>query len=82
MHCRKLFSPLFDKYKVDVVISGHVHRYGIHRANEAHAYPIVIGGGPLENERSLITLNASSRQLNVTLIREDGTVVGQVNVEK
>lgn len=41
MHCRELFAPLFEKYKVDLVISGHTHRYGIHQANNEHSFPIV-----------------------------------------
>src|SRR5690625_1104266 len=29
LHCRKLFAPLFDYYKVDLCIHGFTHRYGI-----------------------------------------------------
>src|SRR5690606_19945062 len=81
MHCRKLFAPLFEKYKVDVVISGHTHRYGIHQPNKDHSFPIVIGGGPKHGQRTLINLVATRSKLDISMLGEDGMVVGKLEIE-
>ncbi len=61
MHCRELFNPVFNKYRVDMVISGHTHKHGVHPpVKEQHRYPIIIGGGPKEGQRTLIKLQADA----------------------
>ena len=82
MHCRKLFSPLFEKYKVDMVISGHTHEYGIHGPNDDHSYPIIIGGGPQEGKRTLIRLDASLNKLEVVMTADNNLVVGEYSVKR
>lgn len=81
MHCRQLFSPLFDKYGVDLVISGHTHTYGVHPPVKGeHSYPIIIGGGPKDGKRTIIKVNATQQQLNVKMIRDDGAEVGSYRI--
>jgi predicted phosphodiesterase len=81
MHCRELFSPLFDKYKVDIVISGHTHTYGVHPPVAGqHNYPLIIGGGPNEGKRTLIRVNAGQQKLSLQMLKDDGTEVGQYEV--
>ena len=82
LHNRELFAPLFAKGKVDLVISGHTHRYGVHNPDTTHPYPIVIGGGPLEGNRTLMKLHANARELNLRMIRDDGEEVGKYTVRK
>ncbi|MDT7828269.1 metallophosphoesterase family protein [Pricia sp. S334] len=81
LHCRKLFHPLFERYNVDMVISGHTHRYGVHPPSDAHTYPVIIGGGPKTGNRTLIQFKADEEQLNVKMIRDDGLVVGEYSVD-
>jgi predicted phosphodiesterase len=81
IHCRDLFSPLFDKYKVDLMVSGHTHRYGVHPPTEEHSYPIVIGGGPQDGNRTLIKVKADEKNLKVTMLKDDGTEVGEYLVQ-
>lgn len=77
LHCRSLFSPLFDKYKIDLVIAGHTHRYGVHKpATGNHSYPIIIGGGPREGSRTLIKVKADQRNLKLQMLGDNGTEVG------
>ncbi len=81
LHCRELFSPLFDKYKVDLVIAGHTHKYGIHPPVKGqHNYPIVIGGGPKEGKRTLIKVRATEEALNLQMLRDDGEQVGTYTI--
>ena len=77
MHCRKLFSPIFDKYKVDLVISGHTHKYGVHLPCEEHSYPIIIGGGPKTGTRTITNLQANQDKLEIEMIDDNGIKVGE-----
>lgn len=81
LHCRKLFHPIFEKNKVDMVISGHTHRYGVHPPSEEHSYPIIIGGGPKTGNRTIIQLKADALHLTINMIRDDGLKVGEYTVD-
>jgi predicted phosphodiesterase len=81
MHCRELFSPLFDRYKVDLVIAGHTHKHGIHPPVKGqHNYPIIIGGGPKDGKRTLIKVSADSKQLLVKMLGDDGAELGEYKI--
>lgn len=83
VHCRELFAPLFNKYKIDLFIAGHTHKYGIFDpVKGAHNYPIIIGGGPKQGNRTLIKIKANKQQINLQLIRDDGNEVGSYLVKK
>ena len=82
MHCREVFGPVLNKAKIDLQISGHTHRYMTHDADATHNFPIVIGGGPLEGKRTLIKLHATSKELNLKMVRDDGEVVGKYVIPK
>ncbi|WP_447642142.1 MULTISPECIES: metallophosphoesterase family protein [Chitinophagaceae] len=81
MHCRQLFDPLFNEGKVDLVVCGHTHVYGIHPADGNHRYPIVIGGGPLQGKRTIITMNADRQQLLLNMFGDDGSKVGELKIK-
>ena len=81
LHCRKLFSPLFDKYKIDLLICGHTHTHGVHPPVAGkHHYPIIIGGGPTAGKRTLIKVHADQQQLNIRMLKDDGSEVGTYSV--
>lgn len=81
VHSRELFSPLFEKYNVDLVICGHTHVYGVHPpVSGKHAYPIIIGGGPGPGTRTLMKIKANSQQLAVHMLDDAGKEVGQYTV--
>jgi predicted phosphodiesterase len=83
MHCRELFNPLFNKYRIDMCISGHTHKYGVHPpVKEQHSYPVIIGGGPNEGARTLIKLQADAGNLRLTMLDDTGKEVGNYTVAK
>ncbi|MCH5596880.1 purple acid phosphatase family protein [Niabella ginsengisoli] len=83
MHCRELFAPLFDKYKVDIVLCGHTHKYGVFAPEKGkHNYPIIIGGGPQEGRRTIMKVKANQQELNLKMIKDDGTEVGSYLVKR
>ncbi|MCC9167916.1 metallophosphoesterase family protein [Pontibacter sp. XAAS-A31] len=79
-HCRQLFHPLFEKHKIDMVISGHTHRYGVHPPDKDHSYPIIIGGGPKEGNRTLIQLQANRQHLKINMMKDSGETVGTYRI--
>ncbi|HTG55854.1 MAG TPA: metallophosphoesterase family protein [Niabella sp.] len=83
LHCRELFAPLFDKYKVDMVISGHTHKFGVFPPEKGkHNYPIIIGGGPKDGNRTLIKVKAALHELSLKMLKDDGSEVGSYLVKR
>lgn len=82
LHCRELFTPLFNRYKVDLVISGHTHKHGVYPPNEQHQYPLVIGGGPKPGTRTLIKVKANSKELKLQMLNDSGKQVGEYIVKR
>ncbi|MDR3246431.1 MAG: metallophosphoesterase family protein [Prevotellaceae bacterium] len=81
MHCRELFSPIFNKYKIDIFIAGHTHRYGIFEpSKDEHNFPVIIGGGPADGKRTLIKLNVTDKNLYVKMIKDSGEIVGEYKI--
>ncbi|GGW46004.1 FN3 domain-containing metallophosphoesterase family protein [Arenibacter certesii] len=80
-HLRALFASEFNKTGIDICISGHTHKYGIHKPVKGkHNYPIIIGGGPIEGNRTIISVKANSSSLSLNMVRDDGTEVGSVEI--
>lgn len=82
-HCTKLFEPLMNRGKVDLVLSGHTHRYKIHPpAKSMNNYPIIIGGGPKDGNRTLTKIKATNKQIQVSMLDDSGKEVGSYLVAK
>lgn len=83
LHCTELFEPLMNRGKVDLVLSGHTHKYKIHPPDKKlNNYPIIIGGGPKDGNRTLTKIKASSKQIQVSMIDDSGKEVGSYVVAK
>lgn len=82
MHCREVFGPLFNKYKIDLLICGHTHRYGTFDPIPGqHNFPMVIGGGPKEGTRTLIKLKADKNKLILSMLKDSGEEVGRYELK-
>lgn len=75
LHNRQVFHPILQKAEIDAVISGHTHRYGFYDKDEEHNYPIFIGGGPKKGNRTIIEVKANLEYLSIKMIRDDGSIV-------
>ncbi|WP_313188691.1 metallophosphoesterase family protein [Sphingobacterium siyangense] len=73
---RACFHPLFQKYKIDAMISGHTHQYGYYPADKDHNYSVFIGGGPKVGKRTIIDVAGNNKSLNIRMTRDDGTELG------
>jgi predicted phosphodiesterase len=78
-HCedgRAKWHDLLVKGKVDLVISGHTHRFAYHAPEPGRPYGQLIGGGPQVAVATLIRGRADTNGLKVTMQKLDGTEVG------
>ncbi|MBB2147571.1 metallophosphoesterase [Pedobacter gandavensis] len=77
VHCTELFEPLMNRGKVDLVLSGHTHKYKVHQPDKkANQYPIIIGGGPKDGSRTLTKIKANKKQIQVSMVDDSGQEVG------
>lgn len=76
MHCTKLFDPLLEQGKVDLVLSGHTHEYKLHEPKKGqNAYPLIIGGGPRDGNRTLTKITADKSKIQVNMLDDTGKEV-------
>lgn len=81
LHCRQVWGPILNKAKIDLLISGHTHVYGIHPAVAGeHNYPIVIGGGPKDTKRTIIKVTANHQAFNLDMVDDSGNLVGTIKI--
>lgn len=69
---RDNWSPMLSKAGIDLMISGHTHRYAELQADESRTYPLVVGGTD-----TLIRVDASPERLQMTTFKEDGSVLSR-----
>jgi len=82
-HCTELFEPLLNKGKVDLVLSGHTHQYKIHAPDKnLNNYPIIIGGGSRDGSRTLTKINATKKEIQVSMLDDSGKEVGRYVASK
>jgi predicted phosphodiesterase len=71
------WRPLFNQGKIDLMISGHTHRYAVVAPDKGiRDYPMVIGGSPKEGRATVIRVDATKDKLEVAMTRDDGEIVG------
>lgn len=78
IHNRECFDDLLQKNNVTAVISGHTHQYGFYPPNADHNYHVIIGGGPKEDQRTLIEIISSQTVFNLVLKKENGEIIGSI----
>jgi len=75
------FGATLEQAGIDLMISGHVHSPAIIEAESGrHSYPIVRGGGPKAQGRTVIRVGVTGRVLEAVVLRPDGTVFGTCRV--
>jgi acid phosphatase type 7 len=69
---RDHWSPMLSKAGIDLMLSGHTHRYAERPADAKRAYPIVVGG-----TKTVIRVDVSPQRLQMTTFNDDGTVLSR-----
>lgn len=76
-HCTELFEPLLNQGKVDLVLSGHTHKYMVHQPDKnLNHYPLIIGGGPKTGIRTITKIKADKNKVTVSMLDDSGKEVG------
>lgn len=71
---REHVAPLLAQGRLDVLLSAHDHRVSRLPADgAARPYPTLIGGGPKEENATVLLVRASQTALNASVYRSDGT---------
>lgn len=79
LHCRNIWGPLLNEGGIDLLISGHTHRHGVHPVEEGkHNYPIVIGGGKKDGSRTIMRIKADQKELDLQMVDDNGNLVGSL----
>lgn len=76
---RKHVAPLLAQGRPDVLLSAHDHRASrLPAEGSARPYPTLIGGGPREENATVLLVHAAPTALTASLYRPDGTVFDTV----
>lgn len=78
LHNRSTFHPLFQKYRIDAMITGHTHKYGYYPPDQDHNYTLFIGGGPKVGERTIIDVMGDKKNLDIKMIKDNGDLLGHL----
>lgn len=81
--CSRMWSPLFEKHGVQLVVSAHIHRYTYDAPDENRAWAQITGGGPQLARATVIEGRVADGRLKVTVHAADGEeVLGEHTFEK
>ena len=76
------WRPILNEGRIDLMLCGHTHWYSVELPEAGvRDYPRVIGGGPKAGTATLIRVDATRQQLNVTMTRDDGEAVGTCRIK-
>lgn len=65
------------KGHVDLLITGHTHRYAYMEPDGTRPFAQLTGGGPQPASATLIQARATPREMNVIMQKLDGTLIGE-----
>jgi predicted phosphodiesterase len=69
---RKNWNPMLNQAGLDLMISGHTHRYAEFPPDETRAFPLVVGG-----TNTVIRVDVSPEKLQLTTFKDDGSVLSR-----
>ena len=81
LDCRKKWASLLNEGKINLHISGHTHQPAVlEPVVDEHSYPIFIGGGPQNENFTVIRVDATVDKLSITMFGNDGEVIGKSEI--
>ena len=67
IHLMELFVPLLNKARVDVMFSGHTHKYSYHPANDKVHFPTIVNGND-----TFLKCDVTPKGIDVQIFGADG----------
>ncbi len=81
LDCRKKWAALLNEGEINLHISGHTHRPAVlEPVADEHNYPIFIGGGPHEENFTVIRVDATTEKLNIAMTGSDGKLIKETEI--
>ena len=68
-HLRNLFLPILNEAGINIMFSGHTHRYGFHPANNEVRFPVVVNGN-----QSYIRCDMTGDRIAIRIVGPGGRV--------
>ncbi|MBN2765395.1 MAG: metallophosphoesterase [Paludibacteraceae bacterium] len=79
------FLPLLENARVDLYLCGHTHEPVLETPNANHKFTMVVGGGPMRNEKSAnvtyIRVDVDHNYLYVRLLTPKGEIINEYKVK-
>ena len=83
LDCRKKWAQLLNQGRIDLHISGHTHRPNVVDAVKGeHDYPVFIGGGPGDEQFTVISVDATSELISVTMSDAEGKIISAYQAKR
>lgn len=68
-HLRNLFLPILNEAGINIMFSGHTHRYGFHPANDEVRFPVVVN-----DNQSYIRCDMTGDRIAIRIVGPGGRV--------
>lgn len=69
IHLEELFLPILNDADIDVMLSGHTHRYSFRPANDEVRFPVLVN-----DNASLLRCDVGDGRITVRIYGPEGTV--------
>ena len=69
IHLEELFLPILNEAGIDVMLSGHTHRYSFHPANDKVRFPVLVN-----DNASLLKCDVGDGRITARIYGPEGTV--------
>ena len=69
IHLEELFLPILNDADIDVMLSGHTHRYSFHPANDKVRFPVLVN-----DNASLLKCDVGDGKITARIYGPEGTV--------
>lgn len=75
LHVEELFIPILNKAGIDLMFSGHTHRYSyIEKGAKGNNFPLIVNGN-----RDIMDITVKGKAINVVIKDRDGKVIHTFN---
>ncbi|MBQ8531253.1 MAG: metallophosphoesterase [Parabacteroides sp.] len=74
---KKKFMPLLRDAKPDLMLCGHLHRFVHQDADSQTPFPVIVN-----TNTSVVKANATTSELNIEIVNEDGKILDKFSIKK
>ncbi|MGN0002196.1 MAG: metallophosphoesterase family protein [Sphingobacterium composti] len=81
-HCTKLFVPIFNQHKIDIVYSGHTHKAKFYPPSGQNKFALFIGGAPQIGKRTIMDIKANEKSFLTQMIDDSGNILEKWEINR